>query len=162
MLFGIKWEMCSTVRGALPKSNSSCVRKKRMKARRAALLCLFWTIWKERNKRAFENIEKGDQVIKQTFMYIFWEWVWMYIADSPLSMLDLIDWQSSKWGEGVVFCFPLALYTPCIPLYSPLVRHFNIFYLCLSQQFPPMNTFRPPVFKLSRHRYPQGGFIEGV
>ena len=37
-LFRIKWVMRSTVRGALLSWNCSCVRKKRMKAKRAALM----------------------------------------------------------------------------------------------------------------------------
>ena len=40
-----------------------------MTAWRVVPCCLFWTTWKERNRIAFENIEKGDQVIKQTFMH---------------------------------------------------------------------------------------------
>lgn len=62
-----------------------------MKAWRVVPCCLFWTTWKERNRIAFENIEKGDQAIKQNFKYIFWEWVKMYIGDNFLSILDFID-----------------------------------------------------------------------
>lgn len=70
-------------------------------------LCLFWTIWKEKNMRAFENIEKGDQAIKQSFVYVFCGWVRVYIGDSSL-LLDFIDWLSSRWGGRVVFCSSLS------------------------------------------------------
>ena len=43
----------------------------------------------------FENTKKIYQVIKQLFMYNFLEWVKVYIIDHSLSMLDLIDWESS-------------------------------------------------------------------
>ena len=43
--------------------HESFVGKKREKAWRAALLCLMWTIWKERNRRAFDDIERNDQDI---------------------------------------------------------------------------------------------------
>ena len=43
---------------------------KKKKAWRGTPLCLFW---KERNKRAFENIEKVDQAVKQSFMNKFFE-----------------------------------------------------------------------------------------
>lgn len=67
---------------------------------------LFWTIWEEKYKRAFENIEKGDQAMKQTFLYIFRKWVRMYIGYSYLSMLDFIDWLSLSEVGVVFFVFP--------------------------------------------------------
>lgn len=38
---------------------------------KVALLCLFWTIWKEKNGRTIENIEKAQETIKQYFMFNF-------------------------------------------------------------------------------------------
>ena len=38
-------------------------------------LCLFWTIWKERNRRALNNVELLDQELKFHFMCNFLEWV---------------------------------------------------------------------------------------
>lgn len=44
--------------------HGSFVGKKSKKAWKTTPLCLFWIIWKERNKRAFDKNEKVDQVIK--------------------------------------------------------------------------------------------------
>lgn len=66
----------------------------------------FGQFGKKKYKRAFENIEKGDQVMKQTFLYIFWKWVRMYIGYSYLSMLDFIDWLSLSEVGVVFFVFP--------------------------------------------------------
>ena len=59
-LFGIERVMHSIVRDALLSWHGYFVRKKRKKTWKATPLCLFWTNWKEKNRRAFENLEKGD------------------------------------------------------------------------------------------------------
>ena len=69
--------------------------KKWRKARRVASLYLWWTIWKERNKRALNDVKQSNQVIKYVFMYTFVDWPRVYIKDHTLSMLDLVDWLSS-------------------------------------------------------------------
>ena len=38
--------------------NGIFVRSKRKKTWKTAPLCLFWTIWNERNRRSFENSQK--------------------------------------------------------------------------------------------------------
>ena len=66
--------------------------KKRKNARRVAPLCLMWTLWKERNGRAFNNIERFDQSIKSLFMYTFVNWGRVYIENHTISIIDFIDW----------------------------------------------------------------------
>ena len=39
-----------------------------------APLCLFWTLWKERNGRTFNDVEQSDQAIKSAFLYTFGNW----------------------------------------------------------------------------------------
>ena len=65
--------------------------KKRKKAWKAAPLCLFWTLWKERNRRAFEDFELIDHVILHSFMYMFLERVRVHIESNSLSVLVFID-----------------------------------------------------------------------
>ena len=48
--------------------------KKMKKAWKVAPLCSFWTIWRERKRRAFDNCESMDQTIKNSFLYVFWDW----------------------------------------------------------------------------------------
>ena len=72
------------------------VRKKSKKAWKTALLCFFWTIWRERNRRTFEKLEQVDQTLKQSFMYIFFlVWVIVYRGYRALSMMDFVEWLSS-------------------------------------------------------------------
>ena len=59
-LFGVQWVMHSSVKRNLLGWHGSFVGKKREKAWRVAPLCLMWTIWKERNRRAFDDIERND------------------------------------------------------------------------------------------------------
>ena len=66
--------------------------KKGKNARRVAPLCLMWTLWKERNGRAFNNIERFDQSIKSLFMYTFVNWGRVYIENHTISIIDFIDW----------------------------------------------------------------------
>ena len=70
--------------------------KKRKKAWKVALLCLFWTLWWEKNRRALDNYESMDQAIKNSFLYLFWDWVQLYIEDGSLSLLDFLDWVDSR------------------------------------------------------------------
>ena len=72
------------------------VGKKRKKAWKVALLCLFWTLWWEKNRRALDNYESMDQAIKNSFLYLFWDWVQLYIEDGSLSLLDFLDWVDSR------------------------------------------------------------------
>ena len=66
--------------------------KRRVKAWRAALLCLMWILWKERNGRMFNDAERVDQAIKYSFLHYFVNWVRVDIEDHALSLVDFIDW----------------------------------------------------------------------
>ena len=87
--------MHSSVRGFLLSWCGSPVGKKKKKAWKVAPLCVFWTLWRERNRRAFNNCECLDQTIKSFFLNLFWEWVRMYIEDGSLSLLEFVDWIGS-------------------------------------------------------------------
>lgn len=72
-LFGVQWVMSSSIKDVLLSWHRSFVGKKKKKPRRATPLCLFRTLWKERNRKAFENTKKVDQTIKRSFRYMFLE-----------------------------------------------------------------------------------------
>ena len=59
-------------------------------------LCMFWALWRERNRRAFDNFESMDRTIKNSFLYLFWDWVRLYIEGGSLSLLDFVDWIGSR------------------------------------------------------------------
>ena len=55
----------------------------------------FWTIWKKRNRRFFDNEELLDQGLKTRFPYNLKYWTKLYIGEGPLSLFDFIDWLGS-------------------------------------------------------------------
>ena len=66
--------------------------KRRETAWRAAPLCLMWTLWKERNGRAFNDVKWAKQAIKFSLLYNFMNWARAYIESHILSLVDFIDW----------------------------------------------------------------------
>ena len=48
------------------------VGKKLKKVWRAALLCLFWTVWRERNRVAFDYEAFSTYRLKSSFICNFW------------------------------------------------------------------------------------------
>ena len=46
-------------------------KKKRKKTWKVVMLCVFWTTWRERNRRVFDNCESIDQTIKNSFLNLF-------------------------------------------------------------------------------------------
>ena len=51
-----------------------------------------WTLWKERNGRVFNDVERSDQTIKHSFLYTILNWARVYLKDHTLSMFDFIAW----------------------------------------------------------------------
>ena len=72
------------------------VDKKKKKVWKVAPLCLFWSIWREENRRAFENCASLDQTIKSSILYLFWDWVRLYIGDGFMLLIDFVDWLGSS------------------------------------------------------------------
>ena len=84
--------MHSSVKRNLLGWHDAFVGKRREKAWSAALLCLIWTLWKERDERVFNDVERSNQAIKYSFLYTFVIWVRVYLKDHTLSMFDFIEW----------------------------------------------------------------------
>ena len=61
-----------------------------------ALVCIFWTIWLERNKIAFDNKEFSMRRMKSSFVYNLWSWTNLYMVDRPSSLVDFLTWLGSK------------------------------------------------------------------
>ena len=56
------------------------------------LLCLFWTVWCERNRRAYKNQEAVVHRIKLNFLYNPWAWSFVFLVKGPSSIVDFVDW----------------------------------------------------------------------
>ena len=81
-LFRVFWVMQSIVRETLLGWHSSFVGRKRTKVWRAAPLCFFWTIWKERNRKSFENVELSIQRLKYLFLCNLLTWTKLFIGEN--------------------------------------------------------------------------------
>ena len=122
-LFGVHWVLHSSVKGNLLGLHRSFVGKRREKAWRAAPLCLMWTLWKERNGRAFNDVEQSNQDIKYSFLYNFMNWARVYIEDYTLFMIDFIDWLFVKRMTFLLLCYLVFWAFLCI-LRVYYFRHF--------------------------------------
>ena len=67
----VPWVLLDTLRKTLLGWHRSFICKKHKKVWTVALLCSFWTIWKKRNGRLFENEEQFTQILKNTFLSLF-------------------------------------------------------------------------------------------
>ena len=77
------------------KYYSSFVGKKRRKAWMAASLCLFWTVWKERNRIAFVNEDISIQRMKNLFVCNLWSWSKSCLDVGP-PLINFFDWLGSR------------------------------------------------------------------
>ncbi|RVX03908.1 putative ribonuclease H protein [Vitis vinifera] len=91
-LFGVSWVLPSSIREALLGWLGPCVGKERRKVWRAAPLCLFWIVWKERNSRAFENVDHTFQGCKSVLLCNLWAWSRGLFVSGPTSVVDFVDW----------------------------------------------------------------------
>ena len=87
-LFGIPWVISASVWDTLLGWQGSFVGRKRTKAWRAAPLCNFWTIQKERNGKVFEDEEMPDQSLKSYFLKNLALWIRVCINGRSLSLID--------------------------------------------------------------------------
>ena len=95
-LFGVNWVLPLTVRDTLLGWSASFVDKKRGKTWRAAPLCLFWTIWKERNRIVFYNEALSIQRLKISFVCNLFSWSKTCLDGKPCSLINFVDWLGSN------------------------------------------------------------------
>ena len=60
-----------------------------------AHLCLFWSVWKERNRLGFGNEELSLQMLKYSFVCNLWSWVRVSLVKNPSSLVSFLDWIGS-------------------------------------------------------------------
>ena len=56
----------------------------------------FWTVWKVKNKIAFEDDVLFIQRLESSFIYLFWSETKFFIKDGPSSLVGFIDWVGSR------------------------------------------------------------------
>ena len=86
------WVIPLTVRQFLLAWQSANVGKKRKRVWMIASLCLFWTLWKERNRAAFENEAPFAHRMKSTFLFTLWSWAKLYSVDNLDSLVEFLTW----------------------------------------------------------------------
>ena len=90
-LFGVMWVLPYSVRDNLLGCRGINLGKKRSKVWMTAPLCLFWVVWKERNKIAFENEELLIHRMKNSFVCNFWFWTKSIVDEGPLPLINFFD-----------------------------------------------------------------------
>ena len=69
--FSVLWIIPSLVKEVLFGWHGSFVGKKRRRVWRATPMCLFWMVWNERNKIAFESDEFSIQILNFFLLVTF-------------------------------------------------------------------------------------------
>ena len=94
-LFGVNWVLPFTVRDTLLGWYASFKDKKHRKVWRTIPLCLFWTVWKERNMIVFDNEVLSIQRLKNSFVCNIFSWAKSSIVVGPLTLFNFVDWLGS-------------------------------------------------------------------
>ena len=91
-IFGTSWIFPQTVIHTLLAWQGVAVGKKRKRIWLAAPLCIFWTLWRARNKLGFENEGTTDQKIKTIFVTNLWAWANVFREDKTNSVVEFLTW----------------------------------------------------------------------
>jgi hypothetical protein len=54
-------------------------------------ICIFWSIWRERNNRCFEDLECSMEEILASLLYSLYSWTVAYLSPSSLSYADFLS-----------------------------------------------------------------------
>ena len=87
-IFGVAWVLSGLVKETLLEWHGAFVGKTHKKAWQMTLLCIFWSVLKERNLLAFGNEELSLQKVKYSFICNLWSWVRVFIVLSPSSFVS--------------------------------------------------------------------------
>ena len=86
-LFGVLWVFPETVKEVLFSWKGPFVGKKRKKIWNSITLCIFWPVWKERNRLTFGGGRSlAIQKLKNSFVCNLWSWARVYIGEESSSL----------------------------------------------------------------------------
>ena len=91
-IFGVSWVFPLFVKDTLLSWKGSFVGKRRKKAWMIAPLCIFWTIWWEKNRLVFEDVNISVNRMKYTFICNLWSSVNLYSVERLRSLVDFLTW----------------------------------------------------------------------
>ena len=74
---------------------------------------LFGTIWREKNRRCFEDVEIRSSTKIPPFCLVL-EWVRIGSNGVPRSMVDLVDWLLLLSDSCIYYCLGSPVYILCI------------------------------------------------
>ena len=138
------WVFPRTVRQLLLVWQSASVGKKRKRVWMTTPLCIFWTLWLERNRVVFENEAPSAHMMKYFFLFTLWSWAKLYSVDNLNSLVGFcLGWGIGE-SELVLPCTPLVyslgvlcsffiyilLFTDKKKIFYFLLSFFFIFLLC--------------------------------
>ena len=66
--------------------------RKRKKIWYSITLCIFWMVWKERNRLTFRGGSLDIQKLKNSFVYNLWSWARVYMGEESSSLLVFLEW----------------------------------------------------------------------
>ena len=92
----VNWVFPRTVRQLLLAWQSARVGKKRKRVWMAAPLCLFWTLWLERNRVVFENEALSVHRMKSFFLFTLWGWAKVFSVDNLNSLVGFLAWMGFR------------------------------------------------------------------
>ena len=142
-IFRVSWVFPLFVKETLLSWHGSFVGKRRKKAWMAAPLCIFLTIWQERNRLAFEDVIISINRMKSTFLCNLWSSVNLHSVERPRSLVDFLTWMGCNgfpwfllWVVGVLFSLLPFVGSPIVYLLYALglPRWFNIICFYLSKK----------------------------
>ena len=92
LIVGTSWVFPDSVIQTLLSWQGAPVGKKRKNIWIAAPLCLFWTVWHNRNMVVFENRATSDQRTKFIFLSKLWSLANIHSVDNTNSLVDFLAW----------------------------------------------------------------------
>ena len=93
---GFNWVPPRSVRQFLLAWQSVSVGKKRKRVWMAAPLCIFWTLWLERNRVVFKNEVPSAHRMKSSFLFSLWSWAKLYSVDNLDSLVGFLSWMGYR------------------------------------------------------------------